>query len=195
MHFTGNSCSFACPFTWVWPTRSVTTQRKRPDALHYTRKTFKALNRNPLTYLSYQSNLETVVLLLTAVTPQVGLFKLVNADGVVPLWAPVWKSFEPAISGVHKLNTPFRCELDHVHLANVDPWHQVVVSCWKAAWKEDRGAKWSTERVRLTKPRVITGTLNVRLILMGREIYKCLKFTEFIQNFYRNLQIKCQGWE
>lgn len=103
-------------------------------ALHCMRKTrpSKALNRSPLTYPSYQFNLKTVDPLLTAVTPQVGLFKLVNADGVVPLWAMVWKSFQPAISGVQELDAPFRYELDH--LANVDPWHQVLASCWKAAW-------------------------------------------------------------
>lgn len=60
-------------------------EEARCSSLYEKDKTFKALNRNPLTYLSYQFHLKTVVLLLTAVTPQVGLFKLVNADGVVPL--------------------------------------------------------------------------------------------------------------
>lgn len=129
----------------------------------------KLSNKNPLTYLSNQFHLKTVSSTLTAITPQVRVFKLIDADGVIPLWALVWKGFHPAMSGVHELNTAFKCEVDQVRLRTVDPRRPVRTTCWKAAWEEHRGARWSAECVRLTQIRVLARILQVLLILTLRE--------------------------
>lgn len=73
------------------------------------------------------------------------------------------------MSGVHELNTAFKCEVDQVRLRNVDPRRPVRTTCWKAAWEEHRGARWSAECVRLTQIRVLARILQVLLILTLRE--------------------------
>lgn len=161
----------------------VTMERKR---LHVSAQTaaqfweditFEVSNRNPLTFVINQLHLKTIISARAAVTPQVRAFQLVDADGVVSLWALDWKGFQTAISGVNELNMPLKCEVDQA-FSTVAPQHRVDGTSWKVAWQQHRGAKWSNECVRLTWIRLtkilkaLLFFLNVLLILTGWEKYK-----------------------